>query len=165
VNGTVIGKQSTRNRRFVLAKMDNGFTLKLNAQTLSVRLPETSRTSVSEYAAATSTTPRSSLVLGLERVPCLPQCGIVGDQSFGRGQSWALRRTHSARKLRWSLNFICVDGDDATYRLVVLGAGEADPGFDCATVISGTSSSVPRAGGEPAWSSPPAAWPPFLSFT
>jgi hypothetical protein len=31
VNGTVIGKRSTRNRRFVLVKMDNGFTLKLNA--------------------------------------------------------------------------------------------------------------------------------------
>jgi hypothetical protein len=35
VNGTVIGKRSTRNRRFVRVKMDNGFTLKLNAQTLS----------------------------------------------------------------------------------------------------------------------------------
>jgi hypothetical protein len=35
VNGTVIGKRSIRNRRFVLAKMDNGFTRKLNAQTLS----------------------------------------------------------------------------------------------------------------------------------
>ena len=31
VHGTVIGKRSTRNQRFVLAKMDNGFTLKLNA--------------------------------------------------------------------------------------------------------------------------------------
>ena len=36
VSGTVIGKRSTRNRRRVLAKMDNGFTLKLNAHTLSV---------------------------------------------------------------------------------------------------------------------------------
>ena len=27
VNGTVIGKRSTRNRRFVLVKMDNGFNL------------------------------------------------------------------------------------------------------------------------------------------
>jgi hypothetical protein len=54
VNGTVIGKRSTRNRRFVLVKMDNGFTLKLNVQTLSAGLPERSRTSVkSEYEAAT----------------------------------------------------------------------------------------------------------------
>jgi len=45
VNGTVIGKRSTRNRCLVLVKMDNGFTLKLNAQTLSVGSPETSRTS------------------------------------------------------------------------------------------------------------------------
>jgi len=29
VHGTIIGKRSTRNQRFVLAKMDNGFTLKL----------------------------------------------------------------------------------------------------------------------------------------
>jgi hypothetical protein len=55
VNGTVIGNRSTRNRRFVLVKMDNGFTLKLNAQTLSPGLLETSRTSMDEYAAATST--------------------------------------------------------------------------------------------------------------
>ena len=41
VHGTVIGKRSTRNQRFVLAKMDNGFTLKLKADTLSVELPET----------------------------------------------------------------------------------------------------------------------------
>jgi hypothetical protein len=34
VNGTVIGKRSTRKRRLVLVKMDNGFTLKLNAHTL-----------------------------------------------------------------------------------------------------------------------------------
>ena len=36
VHGTVIGKRSTRNQRFVLVKMDNGFTLKLKANTLSV---------------------------------------------------------------------------------------------------------------------------------
>jgi hypothetical protein len=41
VYGIVIGKRSTRNRRLVLVKMDNGFTLKLNPQTLSVKLPET----------------------------------------------------------------------------------------------------------------------------
>ena len=34
VHGTVIGKRGTRNQRFVLVKMDNGFTLKLNAETL-----------------------------------------------------------------------------------------------------------------------------------
>jgi hypothetical protein len=45
VNGTIIGKRSTRKRDFVSVKMDNGFTLKLNAQTLSVVLPEASRTS------------------------------------------------------------------------------------------------------------------------
>jgi hypothetical protein len=53
VNGTVIGKRNIRNRRLVLVKTDNGFTLKFNAQTLSAGLPETSRTSVkSEYEAA-----------------------------------------------------------------------------------------------------------------
>ena len=41
VHGTIIGKRSTRNQRFVLAKMDTGFTLKLKADTLSVELPET----------------------------------------------------------------------------------------------------------------------------
>ena len=41
VNGTIIGKRSARNQRFVLVKMDNGFTLKLKADTLSVELPET----------------------------------------------------------------------------------------------------------------------------
>jgi hypothetical protein len=40
VRGTVVGKRSTRNQRFVLAKMDNGFTLKLKADTVSVELPE-----------------------------------------------------------------------------------------------------------------------------
>jgi hypothetical protein len=45
VNGTVIDKRSTRDQRLVLVKMDNGITLKLNAQTLSVKSPETSRTS------------------------------------------------------------------------------------------------------------------------
>ena len=44
VHGTVVGKRSTRNQSFVLAKMDNGFTLKLKADTLSVELPETDAT-------------------------------------------------------------------------------------------------------------------------
>jgi len=57
VNGTIIGKRSTRKRGFVLVKMDNGFTLKLNAQTLSAGLPETSRTPTRELSAATSMTP------------------------------------------------------------------------------------------------------------
>jgi len=35
VYGTVIGNRSTRNRHLVMVKMDNGFTLKLNAHTLS----------------------------------------------------------------------------------------------------------------------------------
>jgi hypothetical protein len=48
VNGTVIGKRSTRNRRLVLVQMDNGFTLKLNTKTLSARLSETSQTSAAE---------------------------------------------------------------------------------------------------------------------
>ena len=43
VQGTIIGKRNTRKQRFVLVKMDNGFTLKLKADTLSVELPETSR--------------------------------------------------------------------------------------------------------------------------
>ena len=41
VYGIIIGKRSTRNQRFVLAKMDNGFTLKLKADGLSVELPGT----------------------------------------------------------------------------------------------------------------------------
>jgi hypothetical protein len=45
VHGTIIGKRSTRNQRFVLVKMDNGFTLKLKADTLSVDLAETGATS------------------------------------------------------------------------------------------------------------------------
>jgi hypothetical protein len=45
VNGTVIGKRSTRSQRLVLVKMENGFTLKLTAHALSVRSPEASRTS------------------------------------------------------------------------------------------------------------------------
>jgi hypothetical protein len=48
VNGTVIGKRSTRNRRLVVVQMDNGFTLKLNTKTLLARLPETSQTSAAE---------------------------------------------------------------------------------------------------------------------
>jgi hypothetical protein len=35
VYGTVIGKRSTRNRRSVLVKMENGFTLKLDTNRLS----------------------------------------------------------------------------------------------------------------------------------
>lgn len=53
VNGTVIDKRSTRNQRLVLAKMDNGFTLKLNADTLA-RSPETSQTSRSPETSQTS---------------------------------------------------------------------------------------------------------------
>jgi hypothetical protein len=53
VDGTVVGKRSTRNRSIVLVRMDNGFTLKFNAQALSAGMPETSRTSASgEYPAA-----------------------------------------------------------------------------------------------------------------
>jgi hypothetical protein len=44
VHGTVVGKRSIRNRRLVLVKMDNGFTLKLDADALSVGSLETSRT-------------------------------------------------------------------------------------------------------------------------
>jgi hypothetical protein len=35
VYGTVIGKRSTPKRRFVLVKLDNGFTLNLDVDTLS----------------------------------------------------------------------------------------------------------------------------------
>jgi len=35
VSGTVVGRRSTRNRHIVLVRMDNRFTLKFNAQTLS----------------------------------------------------------------------------------------------------------------------------------
>jgi hypothetical protein len=50
VNGTVIGKRSTRKRRLVMVKMDNGFTLKLDADTLSVGPLETPRSSRSPEA-------------------------------------------------------------------------------------------------------------------
>ena len=54
VYGTVVGKRRIRDRHLVLVKMDNGFTLKLNVQTLSAGLPERSRTSVKgEYEAVT----------------------------------------------------------------------------------------------------------------
>jgi hypothetical protein len=36
VYGTVVEKKSTRNQRLVLVKMDNGFTIKLEADVLSV---------------------------------------------------------------------------------------------------------------------------------
>ena len=36
VYGTVVGKRRTRNRRLVLAKMDNGFTLKLDLHMLTL---------------------------------------------------------------------------------------------------------------------------------
>ena len=36
VSGTVVGNRSIRNRSLVLVEMDNGFTLKLNAHTLSL---------------------------------------------------------------------------------------------------------------------------------
>ncbi len=39
IYGTVVEKRSTRKRRLLLVKMDNGFTLKLNPHNL--RLPET----------------------------------------------------------------------------------------------------------------------------
>jgi len=42
VYGTVVGKRRIRDRHLVLVKMDNGFTLKLGAQTLSVT-PEAER--------------------------------------------------------------------------------------------------------------------------
>ena len=42
VYGTVIGKRSTRKRNALLVKMDNGFTLKLDPHTLSVKIPDTS---------------------------------------------------------------------------------------------------------------------------
>jgi hypothetical protein len=54
VNGTVIDKRRTRNKSLVLVKMDNGFTIKLDANTLSVRSPETSRASGSPETSRTS---------------------------------------------------------------------------------------------------------------
>jgi hypothetical protein len=36
VYGTVVEKKNTRNQRLVLVKMDNGFTIKLEADVLSV---------------------------------------------------------------------------------------------------------------------------------
>jgi hypothetical protein len=54
VNGTVIDKRRTRNKSLVLVKMDNGYTLKLDADTLSVGSPETARTSGSPETSRTS---------------------------------------------------------------------------------------------------------------
>jgi hypothetical protein len=42
VYGTVVGKRRIRDRHLVLVKMDNGFTLKLGARTLSAT-PEAER--------------------------------------------------------------------------------------------------------------------------
>jgi hypothetical protein len=51
VHGTVIGKRRTRNERFVLVKMDNGFTLKLNAKTLLETSPnDAMRTSEENFS-------------------------------------------------------------------------------------------------------------------
>ena len=49
VYGTVVGKRRIRNRHLVLVKMDNGFTLKLGAHTLSVT-PEAERGAVRRAA-------------------------------------------------------------------------------------------------------------------
>jgi hypothetical protein len=51
VHSTVIGKRRTRNERFVLVKMDNGFTLKLNAKTLLETSPnDAMRTSEENFS-------------------------------------------------------------------------------------------------------------------
>ena len=49
VNGTVVGKRRIRDRHLVLVKMDNGFTLKLGADTLTVT-PEAERGAVRRAA-------------------------------------------------------------------------------------------------------------------
>ena len=68
VRGTIIGKRSTRNQRFVLVKMDNGFTLKLKADTLSVELPETSRQRREETFSDPAVTGTSITAIGSEAV-------------------------------------------------------------------------------------------------
>jgi hypothetical protein len=45
VHGTIVGKRCIRDRHVVLVKMDNGFTLKLGAHTLSAT-PEAERGAV-----------------------------------------------------------------------------------------------------------------------
>jgi hypothetical protein len=45
VHGTIVGKRRIRDRHVVLVKMDNGFTLKLGAHTLSAT-PEAERGAV-----------------------------------------------------------------------------------------------------------------------
>ena len=47
VYGTVIAKRSTRNRGLVLVKMENGFTLKLDTNTLSKPPPAAPATPMS----------------------------------------------------------------------------------------------------------------------
>jgi len=68
VHGTIIGKRSTRKQRFVLVKMDNGFTLKLKADTLSVELPETSRHRREENFSDPGVTGTSITAIGSEAV-------------------------------------------------------------------------------------------------
>jgi hypothetical protein len=72
VYGTVVGMRNTRNQRFVLVKMDNGFTLKLNAETLSVGSQETSnppRVNAAEYLGRRSA---AGLILEIDRGQFLP---------------------------------------------------------------------------------------------
>jgi hypothetical protein len=45
VHGTIVGKRRIRDRHVVFVKMDNGFTLKLGAHTLSA-IPEAERGAV-----------------------------------------------------------------------------------------------------------------------
>ena len=68
VHGTVIGKRSTRNQRFVLAKMDNGFTLKLNADTVSVELSDTLRQRREENFSGSPVTGISTSAISSEAV-------------------------------------------------------------------------------------------------
>jgi hypothetical protein len=76
VHGTVIGKRRTRNERFVLVKMDNGFTLKLNAKTTLETSPnDAMQTSEENFLRPTC---RNGLAPpGLAWCPPLPTSGAL----------------------------------------------------------------------------------------
>ena len=68
VHGTIIGKRSTRKQRFVLVKMDNGFTLKLKADVLSVELSDTLRQRREENFSGSPVTGISTSAISSEAV-------------------------------------------------------------------------------------------------
>src|SRR5215470_6181875 len=100
VHGTVIGKRSTRNQRFVLVKMENGFTLKLKADTLSVELPEMSRQRREENFSDPAVTGTSNTEISADIIQKMPRVKLI------RAQRW--RRIFLPRTQQFDGNFLRV---------------------------------------------------------